>query len=298
MGSPFTAFMRKKILLVVMLIVWGGAAVLGYTLYKTLKYAKEEVPPAKNLAAFWAQEDANATVLQPGTASQQTSQQSSQESSSPQVSTQMSGSQQTASTQATTPLSQKLPKELNFDMPFYSQAPFGNWDYPWQEACEEASILLIANVYQQKNWTAEQFNNEILKLVEWEKKRFGSYEHTDVQQTAAMLKEYFGLKSIIHDNPTFEDVQEVLNKGHLVVMTFAGKKLHNPNYTNGGPNYHAMVIKGYKQGNKIITEDVGTRRGENYVYSWDVIQNSLHDYAEPIENGAKRMIEVLPPQEF
>ena len=48
-----------------------------------------------------------------------------------------------------------LPKELNLAMTFYSQAPFVDWSEPWQNACEEASILLVANTYYKHNWTKE-----------------------------------------------------------------------------------------------------------------------------------------------
>lgn len=188
-----------------------------------------------------------------------------------------------------------IPKELNLKAAFYPQAPYADWDLPWQEACEEASVLLVANEYLNKNWSRAEFRDEILKLVEWEKETFGDYEHTSVDQTARILEEYLDLKTVIHENPTLEDVKSVLARGNFIVMTFAGKKLGNPNYRNGGPNYHALLVKGYKTGDKIITHDVGTRNGEDYVYSWTVIENALHDYAEPIEDGEKRMIEVLPP---
>ena len=189
-----------------------------------------------------------------------------------------------------------LPAEINLKVPFYPQAPFGNWAMPWQEACEEASVLLVANAYYEHNWSRDEFNTQILTLVDWENQTFGDYKHTDVAQTAEMLNDYLHLRTIIHENPTVDDVKKVLAQGHLIVMTFAGKHLANPNYKNGGPNYHAMVIKGYRKDGKIITDDVGTRNGEDYVYTWDTLQNSLHDYAEPIENGAKKMIEVLPPE--
>jgi len=189
-----------------------------------------------------------------------------------------------------------IPDELNLAAPFYAQAPFGDWSYPWQEACEEASVLLVANAYKNTQWTRDQFKQEILNLVDWEIKNFGAYEHTDVKQTAKILTDYLGLKIIIHENPTFDDIKRILARGHLIVMTFAGKKLGNPFFTNGGPVYHAMVAKGYKEGDKLIFHDVGTRRGEDYVYKWSVISNALHDYAEPIDIGAKRIIEVLPPE--
>lgn len=189
----------------------------------------------------------------------------------------------------------ELPDSLNLAAPFFSQAPHGNWDYPWQEACEEASVLLVANVYFEHDWTVDEFNEEILAIVDWQMKEFGDYEHTTMEQTAQILEGYLGLETIIHEDPTFEDVQEILARGHLIVMPFAGRALENPFFTAPGPVYHVLVVKGYKEGEKIITHDVGTRRGEDYVYSWEVIENALHDYAKPIERGAKRYIEVLPP---
>ena len=195
-----------------------------------------------------------------------------------------------------TPIATNTPPELNLDAPFYSQAPFGNWDFPWQEACEEASILLAANVYGQHNWTRAQFNDQILQMVAWEKDKFGTYTDTTVAQTAQIVNDYLHLKTITHENPTYEDVQAILQKGHFIVMFFAGKELKNPNFNNGGPTYHALLVKGYKAGQKIITNDVGTKNGANYVYSWSILQSAMHDFDIPIDNGAKRILEILPPQ--
>lgn len=188
-----------------------------------------------------------------------------------------------------------LPEELNLSAVFYAQAPFGNWDYPWEEACEEASVLLAANAYYGHNWTASQFNDEILKLVDWEVETFGDYVHTTVAQTSQILTEYLRLSVKVHENPSYDDIRSIIANGHLIVAPFAGKLLYNPFYKNGGPVYHMMLIKGYKNGDKIITHDVGTRRGEDYVYKWGVLDNALHDYDEPIESGAQKIIEILPP---
>ena len=188
-----------------------------------------------------------------------------------------------------------LPKELNLAMTFYSQAPFADWSEPWQNACEESSALLVANAYYKHNWTREEFRDQILALVDWENKTFGDYKSTDTKQIVQMLQDVLKLKSTIHYNPSFADVQDILAQGHLIVIPLAGKELGNPFFTNGGPDYHVLVIKGYKAGEKVITEDVGTQHGENYVYSWKTIMDANHDYTTPIDNGAKMMIEVLPP---
>jgi len=260
--------MKSYIIVLMVLTLTGG----GYVLYKNTRDYKEPVPVAVSVSDL-----------------QKKNTQESQEGSL----TQESKTQEVEQDPAT------FPDELNIQLTFYSQAPFGNWDYPWQEACEEASALLVANAYYEHNWTREEFNDQILKLVDWQKGYFGTYLDTTAAQISEMLDKDLGLKSVIHDNPTFEDVEKALNKGHLIIMTFAGKELNNPYFTNGGPVYHALVVKGYKKDpQKVITADVGTRRGEDFVYSWSNIYSSLHDYAEPIDNGAKRMIEVLPPEGF
>jgi hypothetical protein len=275
----FIPAMAKKILTIICLIIIfvGGP----YVYLNSKKYKKEPVPEQIKIKDVIA---ANAALFEADSATEnedeiETEDKTEDESENP--------------IKKPTP---SIPEELNLQATFYPQAPFANWDYPWQEACEEASVLLVANTYFEHNWTLREFNDEILALVDWENERFGSYEHTSVDQTVEILEDYLDLETVVHQNPTLDDVKGILARGHLIVMTFSGKELGNPFFTNGGPNYHAMMIKGYKADGKIIAHDVGTRRGEDYVYTWKVIESSLHDYAEPIQDGAKRYIEVLPPK--
>lgn len=202
-------------------------------------------------------------------------------------------------TDETTPItdSGELPNALNIELPFYSQAPTGNWDYPWQDACEEASVALIANVYLDKNWSREEFNEQLLALVDWQGQNGIDYHDTTLAETAEIMTANYGLEGVIHDNPSFEDIQEILNEGHLIIAGFAGKMLGNPNFTNGGPVYHMLVIKGYDNAkSQIVTHDVGTRNGADYVYSWSVIDAALHDWnPDNILDGTPRILEVLPP---
>lgn len=187
--------------------------------------------------------------------------------------------------------------QFNIAMPFFTQAPHSNWDYPWQEACEEASILLVANLYQNLDLNADSFNEGLLNLVDWQMQNFGAYEHSSVAQTVQMIEANFGLSTSVHKNPSFEDIQNILNKGNLIVAPFAGKELKNPNFKNGGPNYHMSVIKGYDtEKMHIVTHDVGTRNGANYVYSWDTIERALHDWHDDnILLGESLIIEVHRP---
>lgn len=259
---------NSKILIIVLVLIISG----GLVIYKINdnKYVKDSVPEAVSIDSIVEQQDS--VVEEPPAKIPRTP------------------DEPEAFPTASTP-----PSELNLAMTFYSQAPFGNWDEPWQNACEEASVLLVANAYYKHNWTREEFRDQISALVDWQKEVFGYYKDTNTEQMVQILKEFLNLKSVVHTNPTFEDIQKILSQGHLIVAPLAGKKLRNPFYTNGGPEYHVMVIKGYKEGRKVITQDVGTSRGEDYVYSWEILNEAIHDFSEPIENGDKLIIEVLPP---
>lgn len=285
--------MKRKTAYVILPVLLVVIAVMGFLYYKSHRYYKEPVPEAVSISDFQFRDavgDGGEILAETKENSDKTLTSEEQSASDVFGADDEVGKVKRGDYDADT-----IPEELNLSAPFFSQAPYGNWDYPWQEACEEASVLIIANVYFDHNWSTAEFNDEILKLVEWEKERFGQYEHTNMEETAEILEDYLGLETNLYDNPGQDDIKMVLARGHLIVMPFAGKRLGNPFYNNGGPNYHVMVIKGYKKDDKIIAHDVGTKRGEDYVYSWDVIDDAFHDYADPIESGSRIIIEVIPP---
>lgn len=185
--------------------------------------------------------------------------------------------------EAQTPVDSGNPvvEEINLDVPFSPQAPYANWDLPYQEACEEASVLLVHKFYKNESLTPEISDREILKIVEWEKKRFGYYEHTTALETAEILHEYFGYERVeVQYDISIEDIKKHLAAGRPVIIPFAGRLLGNPFYRQPGPVYHMLVAKGFTKDGKIITNDVGTRRGNNYVYDPEVLFEAIHDAPE------------------
>lgn len=186
-----------------------------------------------------------------------------------------------------------LPASINLDIPFASQAPFANWDLPYQEACEEAAIIMAHYYLAGLALDPQTMDNEILKLIEWQNKTFGYYKDTTAEEMARMLREYFKHTDIeVVENPTVEDVKKAVAAGYPVVLPAAGRLLPNPNFRQPGPIYHALTVKGYTK-DKIITNDPGTRRGKNFLYDPDALMNAIHDWdAENILDGKKVMIVV------
>jgi len=190
--------------------------------------------------------------------------------------------------------SEKLPKEVNYAVPFFSQAPDADWSLPWQEACEEASLVLAYNYIQGNNLSKKQFKKEILEMVEWQKENFDYYESTTVKQTSLVLEGYYKTTNYkILEDPSIDDLKRELTDGNLIVAPFAGRMLGNPFFSGEGPYYHMLVIRGYDEEN-FITNDVGTKRGENFIYPYRQFMNAMHDYQkENIKLASKSVIVFL-----
>ncbi|MFC1612621.1 C39 family peptidase [Patescibacteria group bacterium] len=187
-----------------------------------------------------------------------------------------------------------IPEEFNLDVPFTPQAPNAVWDEIHQDACEEASALMAAFfVLERPILGPSDTDKELLKIVDWQKRYFGFWKDTDASQTADILREYYGLKNIeVQYDITIEDIKREIAQGHPVIIPAAGRELGNQYYTPPGPYYHMLVVKGYTK-NRIITNDPGTKRGENFSYKNDIFYNAIHDWnSGDIAGGKKAMIVV------
>lgn len=194
---------------------------------------------------------------------------------------------------ALTPQSQKLQVSINLNVPFGSQAPLGDWALPYQEACEEAVVIMVHRYFSGEPLDPPTMDAELKKLVAWEEKTFGYYKDTTAEEIARMLREYFGHKNVeVKYDFTIEDVKAAVSEGHPVILPAAGRLLPNPYFRQPGPVYHAFVVKGFI-GEKIITNDPGTRRGKDFLYDPGPLMNAVHDWNdENILKGRKVMIVV------
>lgn len=189
-----------------------------------------------------------------------------------------------------------LPAEINLDVPFTPQAPSQNWDMPYQEACEEASALMVDAYYRGKTGILPKDDMEakIKEIVAYEVKTLGYYEDTSTDKMIEWMKGYFGYEDI-RKIPirNAETIQRALANGYPVLIPFDGKKLPNPNFRNGGPPYHVLVVKGYTKG-RFITNDPGTRKGKDFTYSFDDLVNAAHDWTGKKADGPAVMLIVIP----
>lgn len=192
-----------------------------------------------------------------------------------------------------------LVQNILLEVPFASQAPFANWqDDIFQNACEEASILMAIRWVEGKSLTKEEAEKEIRAISEFELKTYGHYHDRSAADTAQLIKDYFNYENIeVVDNIDIDDIKRELGYGNLVITPVNGQKMNNPFYTPPGPLEHMLVIIGYDSKSKeFITNDPGTRHGEKFRYPEAVLEAALRDYLtgrhEPFEEIKKVMIVV------
>lgn len=191
-----------------------------------------------------------------------------------------------------------LPKQINLDVPFTSQAPEKNWDQPWQDACEEAALLMLDAYYKGYNLSPLFARDEILKIVAWEEAQ-GWERSIEMEKIAKVVDEYFSSQKFIKSiklkvviDPTVQQIKEFIANDQPVLAVADGKALPNPHFRNGGPVYHALIIRGYDE-DEFITNDPGTQFGENFRYKYNDLLNEIHDWnMGDVPNGRKVILVV------
>lgn len=187
----------------------------------------------------------------------------------------------------------QIPFKILIDVPFTSQAPYEIWDEYHEEACEEASLAMAIFYLQGKDFTKKSAEEEIQKLIKFQKENYGDYKDSNAEEIAELAADFYGVKNlrVVYDFDKNE-IKEELAKGNPIIVPAAGRLLGNPYYTAPGPLYHNLVLIGY-EGDRIITNDPGTKRGEGYKYDIGTLYEAIHDFPgskESIEKGRKAII--------
>jgi uncharacterized protein YvpB len=171
-----------------------------------------------------------------------------------------------------------IPEKILIQVPFISQAPFKIWDALHEDACEEASLLMVEKFLQKENaGTIEEQEKEIKNMVQYETKNNYGLSIT-MEELAKIAQDYSEMKNPrVEKNITIDDIKKELADGRPVIIPAAGKILPNPNFKNGGPNYHMLLVVGY-DADGFITNDPGTRKGEGFRYTFQALFNAIHDW--------------------
>lgn len=187
-----------------------------------------------------------------------------------------------------------IPTSVNLDVPFTTQAPNGKWDADHNEFCEETSVLMaVRYVRGQSLGSANQVEAQLQSMKRWELQHLGHHYDTSMAETARIAQSVYGVRTKLVRNPTAQQLRDMLDGGHPVIVPAAGRQLGNPFFRRPGPDYHVFVLRGYTTDGRFIVNDPGTQFGKNYLYSEATLMRALHDYnnGHP-ETGAKVIIEI------
>lgn len=192
-----------------------------------------------------------------------------------------------------------LPNQIKLEAPFLCQAPFGNWSQPWQDACEEAAIIIAMHQVNGQPLDKNIGNREILDLIAFQYQKYGGHYDLTAKQAAQLMRDYYHFTNYaLAYKFGIDDIRAALAQGNLVIAPMAGRQLNNRYFRRPGPVYHYVVFTGYDETKKeFITNDPGTKRGKGFRYKYDNAYNSIHDWngrKENIASGKKAIIIIKP----
>lgn len=168
---------------------------------------------------------------------------------------------------------------VNIPVPHTSQAPYGYWGQPWQDNCEEASVVMVNAFYNDKKLDKKTAKAEMLNLLKNKNKTFGWSLDESASKVTKMINKFYKWKAEVIKKPTLEMIKEEIDNGRPVILPAYGRALKNPHFKQGGPDYHMFVISGYDDDKKeFIVQEPGTRYGLDFRYKYDTVIGAMHDF--------------------
>lgn len=184
-------------------------------------------------------------------------------------------------------------------IPHTSQAPYGYWGQPWQDTCEEASIVMVEAFYNNKKLNKKTARAKMLDLLKKKNKTFGWGLDENADKVVKIINKFYKWKAKVVKNPTIEMLKEEIDNGRPIIVPAYGRALKNPHFKQGGPDYHMFVISGYNDEKKeFIVQEPGTRYGLDFRYKYDTVMNAMHDFhgLNKTKTGPKAAIFTTPQE--
>lgn len=169
----------------------------------------------------------------------------------------------------------KSKPKVSLNVPYFSQAPDGQWIAPWDEACEEASITMIDAYYQGRSRIDKNTGKQaILDMVKWEDAILKTNTDTDAAQTLKLIQSKASFTGSIKRNPLIEDIKKEITEGRPVLFMHNMYKLYEERDLRD--SYHVSVITGYDDATGEFIVNDPARPKNRYKYA--VLMNALHDF--------------------
>ncbi|HFC76793.1 MAG TPA: hypothetical protein ENJ27_01035, partial [Candidatus Moranbacteria bacterium] len=87
-----------------------------------------------------------------------------------------------------------LPEKILLKVPFVAQAPFGIWDEYHEEACEEASLIMLKYFLDGKDEiTKKEMEAEIQKMIKFQIDKYGDYKDSSMEDVVQLAQDFYGI---------------------------------------------------------------------------------------------------------
>ena len=205
---------------------------------------------------------------------------------------------------AVVPDEKPIPSILNLPVPFTPEAPDGLMVKPWNNSCEEASLVMLDEYYSGKRYlntpktTAKKL---ILGYIDIENRIFGYNANTNAKEMTKLANEYSKyFEAKIVTNPTLEQIKAELRAERPVIALVYGFELNNPRilFSRTGSYYHTFVIKGYDDNTQefIVNDNGDLKQGLDLRYKYDTILGALRDYNHKTQKTEKPAVALFTSQ--
>lgn len=196
-----------------------------------------------------------------------------------------------------TPEETKTPVIVKLNVPFTTQAPGKNWNYPWEDFCEEAVMLMLAQYYRGvplSDIPAKGASQAMLEMMNYEKKTFGYHKNIGSKEITQTLNNLYGLNTATTTEATIEQIKEEILKYRPVILPVSGKLLKNPHFQRGGPLFHTVLVTGYDESDStFIVHEPGTRFGKYYKYGQELLFNAIYDWNQEKQKLLEKKVMVV-----
>jgi len=171
---------------------------------------------------------------------------------------------------------------MELRVPQVSQVPDGAWVAPWDEACEEASTVMVNGFYERKKTISKETSKQLMqRMIDWENATFKNNQDTNAEETVQLIQQFGSFNASIKRNPSLADIKAELDAQHPVIAMVDLYKFYTER--SQGDSYHVFVIVGYDdKAKEFIVNDPGRDQRR---YSYDRLMNALHDYNKTSKEG-------------
>lgn len=201
---------------------------------------------------------------------------------------------------------------INLDVPFTPQAPYANWSQPWQDACEEAAIVMVDYFYsparsqtpadradQPRTIPRSEAAAAIRRAYDLKNILYGWSLDENADKIARWINDFYGWEAQVVEQPTIGQIKVELDAGRPIIAPVHGRSLFNPYFRDGGPDYHTLVISGYDdERREFIVQEPGTRHGLDFRYSYDRLLSAIHDYVPGGKTKIGRSVVIFTSQQI